>query len=74
MRELREYLAADPLDGADLAYTARRADRDGTKRRNLRRLGELELARDETFGVCRGAESNCLRRPFQGWRLRFSSA
>ena len=38
----------------------------------LRGFGKLEPARCGTLGWCRGAELNCLRRPFQGRALPVS--
>lgn len=43
------------------------ADRPG-----LRCIGKLESARRDTLEWCRGAELNCLRRPFQGRALPVS--
>src|SRR5271170_3783223 len=61
-----------PGDGARLPRQARREDRYAARWRHVPGYGKLEPAWVNMLGWCRGAELNCLRRPFQGRALPVS--
>jgi hypothetical protein len=71
MRDLRVCLNEDSAT-ARPSREAYRKHCYGTERESVRSVGKLEPAGGPTLGVCRGAELNCLRRPFQGRALPVS--
>ncbi len=71
MRDVRKYLNSDVRTArAYLANTSK--DRDGAQREAYVASGNWNLLGDRRWEWCRGAELNCLRRPFQGRALPVS--